>query len=864
MSSSLLDILSYNYIDDIHNDCNMFYKRALHWLDTVIHKLRMAGDGKRVREHPYRMLLIGETGSGKTSFLNLLCNSKLIEELGTNFDAEKINRIRHYNDLKIEDSTARAMASKTSEAKLYNTEVCEMRMTVIDTPGFGDSRGLEQDKVNVKKIIDVLRHEDHINCVCLVIHGRYAYMSVNLKYVLSEISAMLPKEVIDNIIVVFTNTADPLECSFDMCELDNYFEKEIEQVFYIENPYCRIEKAKHNAKQLSIDQITKSLKKSFEDTAKCLSSLQETIKDFKGVQTLHFIRLYDTKQEIEGDFDKILASYDQQTDLDKKIKKAGEEVDAALKSKSHYADFKTTKEVKVAKPVPIPDKGHNTLCKFQGCYSNCHISCRCFDKPAYNQEEFKKCICMASTNTCQKCGHSYQQHYHDQAKFQKFKESQEFIDEATKKKFEEATDMEQRADYLRQGLQTQREELLRQRDSHLQELNGKIDKFQSLGISRQDYAKCLEKQLGVVKLCIEDTIGAQDPQINALKQNLENRLGVDTSAFKHLPVSQQQATDDHCVTKEQKQLQEKEMELQEKEREVQGKNRELQEKEGELQEKERELHQSQDAVRIYQQQASTDDHWVINKDEVILTEEELGRGSYATVNVGTFRGLRVAVKSLHTIIISDDNLALFSREMSIASQLRHPNLVQFIGATKVGNPLILTELMSTSLHKELQKNQLTRQQILSIAQDVASGLNYLHLFNPQPIIHRDVSSPNVLLKPSTGPAGYEAKVADYGTAKLQQGNSTGTEMPGNPAYAAPEAPIPDQHSPAMDVYSYSVLLMEITLRSPPEMTTDERERQSHNVSWSPMKSLIQRGLNTTRQDRPTMSQVIESLREIKV
>ena len=318
-------------------------------------------------------------------------------------------------------------------------------------------------------------------------------------------------------------------------------------------------------------------------------------------------------------------------------------------------------------------------------------------------------------------------------------------------------------------------------------------------------------------------------------------------------------------------LQEKEREEAEKEQEIQRYRHQLQEKEGELQgknrelqEKERELRQSQDAVRIYQQQASTDDHWVINKDEVILTREELGRGSYATVNVGTFRSLRVAVKSLHTIIISDYNLALFSREMSIASRVRHPNLVQFIGATKVGNPLILTELMTTSLHKEIRNIQLTRQQILSIAQDVALGLNYLHLFNPQPIIHRDVSSPNVLLKPSTGPAGYEAKVADYGTAKLIQADSSGTVMPGNPAYAAPEARDPEQHSPAMDVYSYSVLLMEITLRSPPEMTIIERERQSHNVSWSPMKSLIQRGLNTTRQHRPTMSQVIEALREIKV
>ena len=195
--------------------------------------------------------------------------------------------------------------------------------------------------------------------------------------------------------------------------------------------------------------------------------------------------------------------------------------------------------------------------------------------------------------------------------------------------------------------------------------------------------------------------------------------------------------------------------LEEKEREHQEV---LQEKDRELQEKNRELHQLQEAVYMYQQQALADDHWVINKDEVTLTKEELGRGSYAVVTVGIFRGLRVAVKSLHTIIISDYNLALFSREMSIASRVRHPNLIQFIGATKVGHPLILTELMSTSLNQELRKNRLTNQQILSIAQDVALGLNYLHLFKPQPIIHRDVSSPNVLLKPCTGPAGYEAKV----------------------------------------------------------------------------------------------------------
>ena len=483
---------------------------------------------------PYKMLLIGETGSGKTSFLNLLCNSKLFEELGNEVDAVKLDQIRHYNDLKIEDSTARAMESKISEAKFYRTEVCKMRMTVIDTPGFGDSRGLEQDKVNVKKIIDALRREEYINCICLIINGRQSRMSASLKYVLTEISTILLKEVFDNIIVVFTNTADALDCNFDICELDHYFGKTIQHVYYIENPYCRIENAKQKAKQLSLEQIARSLRKSFEDTAESLRSLQETIKDFDDVHTLHITRLYDKKQEIEKDIIIILASYDKQTELEKEIKIKEEEVDAASKSKSLYTDFKTTIEVEVTKPVPTPNQRHNTLCGFPGCYSNCHMPCSCLTK-SYNQEVFKRCKAMGGRETCKVCGHSYRHHYHDEVMFKKVKERKEFVNEAMKGKFMEAASMEQRADYLRQGLQTLREELLRKKNSLLQELKEKMNEFQRLGISKQSYTKVLEKQLDVVKLCMEVAVGDEREQLNALKEELEKKLKIATSALEQLP-----------------------------------------------------------------------------------------------------------------------------------------------------------------------------------------------------------------------------------------------------------------------------------------------------------------------------------------
>ena len=251
----------------------------------------------------------------------------------------------------------------------------------------------------------------------------------------------------------------------------------------------------------------------------------------------------------------------------------------------------------------------------------------------------------------------------------------------------------------------------------------------------------------------------------------------------------------------------------------------------------------------------------MGREEVTMTHEVLGGGSYGKVKVAMFRGLRVAAKSLHGIIISDYTQDLFSREMEIASRVRHPNLVQFIGATRMGRPIILTEITTTSLYKELQKKALTQPQIFGISQDVASALNYLHLWKPNPIIHRDVSSPNVLLEPSVGDS-FKDKVADYGAANLQQ--QAKTDMPGNPAYAAPESCYPDDHTPAMDVYSYSVLLMEMILHCPPAMTVVEREQQASRVSWSPMSSLIQRCINQNRHRRPSMSQILYQLKLLKV
>ena len=176
--------------------------------------------------------------------------------------------------------------------------------------------------------------------------------------------------------------------------------------------------------------------------------------------------------------------------------------------------------------------------------------------------------------------------------------------------------------------------------------------------------------------------------------------------------------------------------------------------------------------------------WVITRDEIQITDKCLGRGGWGSVNEGTYCGCTVAVKQIHELILSPHNINLFEREMNIAAKCRHPHLLQFIGATKdEGTPLFVTELMEKSLRTLLDQRQLSETEIRTISLDVARALNYLHQKKPEPIIHRDVSSANVLLWRQGEQ--WRGKVSDYGTANFIQ--QTMTVAPGAMIYSAPEA-----------------------------------------------------------------------------
>ena len=258
------------------------------------------------------------------------------------------------------------------------------------------------------------------------------------------------------------------------------------------------------------------------------------------------------------------------------------------------------------------------------------------------------------------------------------------------------------------------------------------------------------------------------------------------------------------------------------------------------------------------QHSHQSDFWQVPRKEITLNMQKfLGTGAWGFVVEGKFRGQKVAIKCLHDMIRQPEVIEIIRKEIGIMAQIRHPNLVMLIAAVidAENDPLIVTELLDISLRKAYEKYLLQGSSKLSIFQDVASALNYLHLHQRGELIHRDVSSANVLLeaKPNNQ---WKAKLSDFGSAKLAiEAKTTG---PGAPAYTAPEVQreMGICQTAKLDVYSYGILLCEVIVEQFPMDGSLPSMVQTVRSRWPFMHGLVTSCIQEHPDNRPTMSYVL--------
>ena len=275
----------------------------------------------------------------------------------------------------------------------------------------------------------------------------------------------------------------------------------------------------------------------------------------------------------------------------------------------------------------------------------------------------------------------------------------------------------------------------------------------------------------------------------------------------------------------------------------------------------------------------------------LLKDAILGTGMYGQVYKAKLGDLPCAAKLLHPTVVDPNrpnSRDLFEKECRFLSQIRHPNIVQYLGVDldkTTGLSILLMELMDNSLTHFLGKSEarLPYHVQVNINCDIAQALAFLHT---NQILHRDLSSNNVLL---IG-AGVRAKVTDFGMSKLASLNphkTSFTVSSGAPAYMPPEAQLyPPTYTEKLDCFQAGVLMVQIITRKFPNpgpsanKVRDERsrtgwinipipetERRDNHLrlvkTTHPMLSLAVDCLKDTDTERPSAQQICHRLSALK-
>uniref|UniRef100_A0A672LEA9 AIG1-type G domain-containing protein n=1 Tax=Sinocyclocheilus grahami TaxID=75366 RepID=A0A672LEA9_SINGR len=388
--------------------------------------------GDNITKENKTIMMIGATGAGKTTLINSMINYILGVQWKDDF-----------RFVLIDEGNQKSQAeSQTSEITAYQINYMDgfrvpYSLTIVDTPGFGDTRGISHDQKITKQIHEFFSARggiDRIDAVCFVVQASLARLTHTQKYVFDSILSIFGKDIAQNIIVLVTfadgKTPPVLEaikvaevpCSTNESGEPLHFKFNNSALFATNSTSADDEESDcENFDQMFWKLGFSSMKKFFTSLntmkTQSLSLTQEVLKERQQLE----VQVQGLQPQINADL----------TKLDE-IKKTT----AALEQ--HKADMDANKDFEYELEVTVPKQIENNtsyyLTNCQSCHFTCHDTC------VYGNDSDKyKCWAMKD-GKCKVCPGkcAWNVHFNQKYKWDYVPEKRKETYQELKKRFEDA------------------------------------------------------------------------------------------------------------------------------------------------------------------------------------------------------------------------------------------------------------------------------------------------------------------------------------------------------------------------------------------------------------------------------------------
>ena len=321
------------------------------------------------------LMLVGATGAGKTTLLNGILNYVLGVQLEDN--------VRFQLDLKTNISQAHSQTSKVTAYTFYPMDGSRLPypLTIIDTPGFGDTRGISYDKIIIQQILDIVSIEEehsvkHFNGIGIVIRASSTRLTQTQKYIFDSILRVFGMDVASSmfLMITFADGQDPPVISA-VKEADIPYGS----FFKFNNSALFAKPATQGFTQLYWNLGMESFNTFFSVFGSIKPVSVQLTKDVL-TERQHLELLVDGLQnKINSGLDKINALH-----IEEKLLKEKED---EMKINKNFT-YKVT--VTNRKRVELSQESDQSALNCRNCFTTCHFPCECKDDDIYD------CIVMDS------------------------------------------------------------------------------------------------------------------------------------------------------------------------------------------------------------------------------------------------------------------------------------------------------------------------------------------------------------------------------------------------------------------------------------------------------------------------------------